>query len=297
MALLKKGDTVGFVAPSSGLEGRDITPAVRYFENELNLKVKLAPNLSSSYRYMAGSDTERAASLIQMYTDREIKALFAIRGASGSARLLRHLDYQLLAAHPKPLFGLSDSSAIQNALYAKANICSYTGFLPVYDIKGGKIQSQMLETSLKDTLFADHHIITGGKALIKGSTAGQIIGGCLSSFLYLAGTEYMPDFNQKILLIEDTDEKTYKIDQMFNQLRQQKNFSRLSGIIIGKFTDCIMIDDFDGNIEDCINDFTAGLDIPVITDFDYGHMSNRHILPLGIPVKITSTPEKCTLSW
>ncbi len=297
MTLLKKGDTIGFVAPSSGLEGRDIMPAVRYFENILHLKVKLAPNLSSSYRYMAGTDRERAQTLMQMYTDQEIKALFAIRGAGGSARLLDHLDYQLLATHPKPLFGLSDSSTIQNAIYTKTEIASYTGFLPVYDIKNGKIQSEILEMSLKKALFSDKHNIISGKALITGSTTGKIIGGCLSSFLYLAGTEYMPDFNKKILLIEDTNEKTYKIDQMFNQIRQQKNFQNLSGIIIGKFTNCIITDDFDGNIEDCINDFITNLNIPVIINFDYGHTPNRYIIPLGSTVNITATTEKCTLSW
>lgn len=44
MSLLQPGDTVGFVATSSGLEGRDIAPAVNYFEQKLHLKVKLAPN-------------------------------------------------------------------------------------------------------------------------------------------------------------------------------------------------------------------------------------------------------------
>ena len=154
-----------------------------------------------------------------------------------------------------------------------------------------------MENALKSVFFNDKNTLTGGTALINGSSAGEIIGGCLTSFLYLAGTKYMPDFKGKILLLEDTDEKTYKIDLLLNQLKQQKNFSLLNGIIIGKFSDCIMIDSFDGDINACIKDFTAGLNIPVISDFDYGHIPNRYILPIGHRVKISASPEKCTVSW
>ena len=62
----------------------------------------------------------------------------------------------------------------------------------------------------------------------------------------------MPDLAGKILLIEDTDEKTYKLDLMFSQLKQLKNFDKLHGIIIGAFSDCIVIDSFDGDVDTCI---------------------------------------------
>lgn len=102
MSLLQPGDTVGFVATSSGLEGRDIAPAVNYFEQKLHLKVKLAPNLSYAYRYMAGTDAERGKCLTEMYRNPEVKALFAIRGAGGSSRMLNFLDYDIIARHSKP---------------------------------------------------------------------------------------------------------------------------------------------------------------------------------------------------
>lgn len=296
MSLLQKGDTVGFVATSSGLEGRDISPAINYFEQELNLKVKLAPNLASACRYMAGTDEERAAALTEMYRDSEIKALFAIRGAAGSSRMLKNLDYTTITQNPKPLFGLSDVTAVQNALFAKSAAPSYTGFLPVYDIRDGKVNPE-LETSLKNVLFADSRQISGGVSLISGTAEGKIIGGCLTSFLYLAGTEYLPDFKDKILLLEDTDEKTYKIDLMMSQLKQQKNFNRLKGIIIGSFTDCTIVDSFDGDISDCVADFVKDLQIPVITGFSYGHTPARSVVPLGFTVRMISSPAGCSLNW
>ena len=206
MSLLQPGDTVGFVATSSGLEDRNIAPAVNYFEQKLHLKVKQAPNLSYAYRYMAGTDAERGKCLTEMYRDPEVKALFAIRGAGGSSRMLNFLDYDIIARHSKPLFGLSDVTAVQNALIARASTPAYTGFLPVYDIKDDSLNPK-LETSLKDVLFAPVHHLKSGTSLYPGKAEGQIVGGCLTSFLYLAGTGYMPDLAGKVLLIEDTDEK------------------------------------------------------------------------------------------
>lgn len=131
------------------------------------------------------------------------------------------MDYDIIARHSKPLFGLSDVTAVQNALVARASTPAYTGFLPVYDIKNDSLNSG-LETSLKNILFAPVHCLKSGTSLYPGKAEGQIIGGCLTSFLYLAGTNYMPDLAGKILLIEDTDEKTYKLDLMFSQLKQLK---------------------------------------------------------------------------
>ena len=107
----------------------------------------------------------------------------------------------------------------------------------------------------------------------------------------------MPDFKDKILLLEDKGEKTFNVDLMFNQLKQQKNFDKLKGIILGQFTNCPIVDDFDGTIEDDINDFIKDLRIPVIKNFNYGHIQNSHIIPLGLPVKLRATNYVCSLTW
>ena len=295
MSLLQKGDTVGFVATSSGLNGKKIDFAIKYFETELNLKVKTAANLNMSYRYMAGSDAERVKKKKKMYQDKEVKAIFAIRGGAGSLRMIEQFNFDIAKNNPKPLLGLSDVTTIQNALLAKTDIPNYTGFLPLYhlhenfDIQIGK--------NLKDVLFATKHKIVSGKPMVGGQANGEIIGGCLSSFLYLAGTDYMPDFANKILLLEDIGEKTYKIDLMLRQLQMQKNFDKLQGIILGQFTNCFMADNFDGDIGACINDFVKDINIPIICDFNYGHIPNSYILPLGIKVKMNVADDGCSITY
>ena len=295
MSFIKAGDKIGIIAPSVGLKEKDLAPTLAFFK-KLNLIPILASNLNSHYRYMAGTDKERALNINQMFEDSSIKALFCLRGGAGATRMLDYLDYEIIKNNLKPVIGLSDSTALENALYTKTKNPSLTGFLPLYDLND-KIIAPQTEASLLSALFENNHLITSGTSLHEGTAEGVIIGGCLSVLLYLCGTPYFPDLSGKILLLEDTDEKTYKIDLMLNQLKQQKGFNALKGIIIGQFTDCPVVDPEDGTITDCIKDFTQNLNIPVITDFAYGHIPARHILPIGLTVKISATPETCTISW
>ncbi|MBQ8750992.1 MAG: LD-carboxypeptidase [Alphaproteobacteria bacterium] len=295
MAILKSGDTIGFIAPSAGLQDKDLSSTLDYFQ-KLNLNIKLSDNIKEQYRYMAGSDKQRASAINKMFATPKIKALFCIRGGAGSTRMLEYLDYDLIKQNPKPIIGLSDSTALQNAIYSKTKSPSLTGFLPLYDLKNNTL-NKTIDASLKSSLFDETHIITSGTCFIKGKTKAPIIGGCLSVLLYLCGTPFFPDLKGKILLLEDVEEKTYKIDLMLNQLKKQKNFNKLKGIIFGAFTDCPIVDKEDGTIEDCINDFTKDLNIPIITNFEYGHIPSRYLLPIGINVTMTSSPKGCSISW
>lgn len=295
MSLLKKGDTVAFVAPSSFVKKADILQAVEYFK-QMGLKVKLADNITEEYRYMAGDDKKRAKIINKMFADDKIKAIFCVRGGAGSTRILPFLDYDLIKTHKKSIIGLSDSTGIQNALIGLSSISAYTGYLPAYKPNQNNADDKAGQY-LKSILFDNTHEIISGKSLVKGKTEGKIIGGNLSVLSYLCGTKYFPSLKDKILLIEDIGEKTYKIDLLLNQLKQQKDFAKLKGIIFGQFTDCKIASASDGTIEDCIKDFTVGLNIPTICNFEYGHIDHSRIIPLGIKVKMLSSDKKCSICW
>ena len=295
MSYLKKRDKIAVIAPSVGLKDKKIDTTLKFFKT-LNLVPVLADNLNSCYRYMAGTDEERANTINKLFADKSIKALFCLRGGAGATRMLPYLNYATIKKNPKPIIGLSDSTALQNALITKASVPSFTGFLPLYDLSDKKVDS-LIKESLQNALFENDHKITSGKTLIKGKTKGQLVGGCLSVLLYLCGTSYFPDLTNKILILEDVGEKTYKIDLMLNQLKKQKNFKKLKGIVFGTFKNCPIVDPEDGTIEDCINDFIKDLNIPVVTNFAYGHIPSRYLVPLGIEVKLTSDKNGGTITW
>lgn len=295
MSILQSGDKIGIIAPSGGLGDKDLTPFINLLKS-WGIDTALADNLRSSYRYMAGSNSERAQELNRMINDSSIKALFCLRGGAGATHILSAVDYAALQNSPKPIIGLSDSTALQNAVFSLSASPSLTGFLPLYDTHDGQVDSYMA-AELKHALFDNHRRLSAGKALIKGSAKGKIVGGCLSVFMQLCGTPYFPDLRDKILLIEDVGEKTYKIDLMLRQLKSQPNFSAVKGIIFGAFTDCPIKDFNDGSIDDCLADFISDLSIPVIADFPYGHIPQRYILPLGVEVNLQAVATECSLEF
>lgn len=295
MSLLKPEDKVGIIAPSSNLGDNDLIPFINLLKS-WNLEVVLADNLNSSYRYMAGDDNLRATALNKMFANDELKALFCIRGGAGSARILGKLDFSPLIRCPKIIVGLSDSTALQNAAVAMANTPSLSGFLPIYDTKDGQVDNFM-SRELRHALFDDYRSITSGQTVVAGETQGEIVGGCLSVLTQLCGTPYFPSMAGKILLLEDVGEKTYKIDLMLTQLKNQPDFNKLKGVIFGAFSNCEIKDEADGTIDDCINDFAGDLAIPVVKDFAYGHIPQRYILPLGQRVTLRAQEQNCTLEF
>ena len=124
------------------------------------------------------------------------------------------------------------------------------------------------------------------EVLKKGEAEGVLIGGCLSVFNALCGTKYFPKLKNKILLIEDVGEKTYRIDLMLDQLKKQKDFDKVKAIIFGSFLNCKIADIGDGTIDEIIKNFVQTLDIPVIYNFPYGHIKSRFILPIGKKIKL-----------
>ena len=94
-------------------------------------------------------------------------------------------------------------------------------------------------------------------------------------------------------MIEDVHERMHRLDMMLQQLKQQPDFNKLNGIILGQFTD-IQGDEEDGSLEDCIRDFLEGVNVPVIQNFEFGHTKSRYALPFG--ARVVMNADECKLS-
>lgn len=287
--MLHKGDKVGIISPSNFIEHNDIDAGIKYLES-FGLKCTIAPNVFKKYRWMAGTPKERANDINKMFKDPSVKAIFCSRGGAGSQKVLPHLDYDIIEQNPKPIFGFSDSTALQLGIYTKTKNPYYSGFL----LKGDPAKP-MVTKSFKKIIDDKQNTIKSGTTLADGQTEGILIGGCLSPINNLIGTDFFPDLRGKILLLEDIGEKTYQIDMMLEHLKQTKNFDKLSGIIFGKFTKMKISDPNDGTIDDVINYFCQDLKFPIIKNFSYGHGRNRHIIPMG--TKATLNANKCELTF
>lgn len=286
------GSKIGIVSPSKPVTPEDISRGLTYLSS-LGYEPVLGRHIFERFRYMAGTPQERAEDLMTFYRNPEIKAIFGTAGGDGSQMIAPFLDYKIIKENPKPLVGFSDTTAIQNAIIAQTGTPQISGFLLGYDFSDGAKPDPQIESSLKTLLAGKKLKASGGQTVIGGQAEGILLGGCLSLFRSLCGTPYFPSLKNAILLIEDVEEKTYKLDLMLEQLRQCPDFSKVRGIVFGDFDNCEIRKPEDGSTDEIISCFTRQMNIPVIRRFPYGHQKSRCVLPLGSPIRINA--DACTL--
>ena len=68
------------------------------------------------------------------------------------------------------------------------------------------------------------------------SLEGEVIGGNIRCFLKLAGTPYMPDLTDKVLLLESMGGGPAQMNTFLNQYAQLGAFEKIRGIILGTFS-------------------------------------------------------------
>ena len=135
---LKKGDTIGLIAPAGPLRNIRIED-IKYELNKLGYKIKIGKSCYLSYKgYLSGRDEERALDLERMFLDKEIDAILCVRGGYGCTRILDLIDFTIIRDHPKIFIGFSDITALHIAIN---QICEFSNLSWNY---GGKYKKMGL---------------------------------------------------------------------------------------------------------------------------------------------------------
>jgi muramoyltetrapeptide carboxypeptidase len=293
---LVNGDVIGIVSPASSPDNMDkIEKGVNYLEN-LGYRVEIGENVGKVHGYLAGTDEERLGDLHSMFKNKNVKAIFSIRGGYGSARLLDRIDFSLIKKNPKIFVGYSDITALQMAIFKKTGLITFAGPMVASDFSG-KINEYAEENFWK--------VLTSGKKIGKihnprdekfytlksGRGEGHILGGNLAVFSSLMGTEFLPSFKDSILLLEDIGEAPYRIDRLLNQLRLAKAFNQVKGIILGRFVDCFEKDKSNETIKlnEVIEHYLSKLNVPVLYSFSHGHIKENLTIPFGVNCKLNAS--------
>lgn len=276
---------ITIVAPGSPMPVKNKQEIISFFE-AIGFNVQFAPHAFNNERFLAGSDSDRAADLNQALTDKNTDIVIALRGGYGSPRILDKLDYNSIGYWKKPFFGFSDITALQLALYKKCNMVSFTGFNA--DCVTREMGKTLIET-LKKCLNREPLIIENLKTVVPGKAKGPVIGGTLTMLVGLMGTPYMPILKGSILVIEDVHESPYRIDRMLNQLRLGGYLNQLQGVILADCADCTAKDSADGTLTDVFMDYFGHIKIPVISHFPYGHTPDHIVFPLGQPAVLDTS--------
>ena len=130
---LKPGDVVGVISPASSPDDPiKIENGVKYLEKN-GYRVVVGKNVGKYLGYLAGSDQERVDDLHSMFKNKDVKAIFCLRGGYGSGRLLDIIDYKIIRNNPKIFIGYSDINALQMAFFTKCGLITFAGPMVAVD--------------------------------------------------------------------------------------------------------------------------------------------------------------------
>lgn len=288
---LRPGDTVGVIAPAAAVDRGHLEHGIGVVAS-MGYRVKVSPHALDRAGILAGSDCDCAAELVAYFADPEVKAIFAARGGYGCGRLLPLIDFAALARTPKVFLGFSDETFLLNALVDQSAMACFHGPMVAMDFARGPSRRAL-----------DHlaHLLSGqtrrfelaARDVIRpGTAAGELIGGCLSVVVAMLATPWQPRFDGRILFLEDTGEKAYRIDRMLVQLRQAGVFERVAGVVFGAIRPLEGSAPERALITEFVADQTAGLKCPVLFGIEAGHGTENMTLPFGLRARLESAQRR-----
>jgi len=301
MAALK----IGVFAPSCPIAGREYRKRLRTVTNYLvsrGFELVIAENMFMRCGECAGNKRTRAANFNRMVSDPAVDMMMAASGGIGAAEMLDGVDFGLVKKNPKPIMGLSDTTALLNGVYAKSGVITYHGPTACYGIVHYKKPDNIDRKTCREfRAFLAHGCRTlkparRYKVLRSGSGEGVLAGGNLDVFSRLIGTPYMPRGNL-ILFFEEIGMKLNDITRIFCQLRDSGTLRRTRGIVLGRFAE-ITIHGSDPAIagekrigmaalEDAIMEQLKGYSFPVLSGAMFGHNVPNTIIPIGAKARIS----------
>ncbi|MEO8892506.1 MAG: LD-carboxypeptidase [Coleofasciculaceae cyanobacterium] len=297
---LKIGDTVGLISPAGYIERKDIED-IKQDLASLGLKVKLGSHVLKRYGYLAGTDRDRAFDVNTMFADASVQAILPMKGGWGCNRILPFLDYPLIRSNPKIIMGLSDITSLLLAIHSKSGLVTFHGptaqsswnpFTVNY-VKRILFQGEVF--TLRNSREANNNFPI--QTINPGKARGKLVGGNLSVLTAMLGSDYLPDWKQTILFVEEIGEEIYRVDRMLTQLKLAGVLGQIAGFIFGQCTNCDRLtqenskkDAYDSlTLAQVLKDHIQPLGIPAWSGAMIGHIKNKFIIPVGADVEINAS--------
>ena len=294
---LHEGDTIAIISPSSATDTATINGGIRTLE-KWGYHCVIGPNALNDYHGFAGTIDERLSDLLWALRNPSVKAIMCSRGGDGAAHLLARLSLDTLRQYPKPIIGFSDITALLCA-EARAGVKGIHGSMcwALKTYEGNDTISQTLRRMLQGELPT--YRVAPHPLNIKGRAEGIVVGGNLSVYNDLAGSEFDPLLLDGIILfMEDTGEGMSKVDRMLHNIEVRGLLSHIRGIIVGQFNKYKHPENGFEDMYAMLYEYMKHYQIPVCFDFPVGHARLRNFpLLTGAKATLEVTPEGTTLSY
>ncbi|QIJ65602.1 LD-carboxypeptidase [Streptomyces sp. JB150] len=294
-ARLAPGARVAVVAPSGPVPKARLQAGLDVLRG-WDLDPVVAPHVldrHAEFRYLAGTDADRAADFQAAWCDPSVDAVLCARGGYGAQRTADLLDWEALrAAGPKVLVGFSDVTALHEAFAVRLGLVTLHGPMAagIDFLKNARAQEH-----LKATLFAPETvrtIVSPGRALIPGRARGTVFGGCLSLLAAELGTPHArPSARGGLLCLEDVGEEPYRLDRCLTQLLRSGLLDGVRGVLLGSWEECGPYE----RVRALLAERLGPLGVPVVEEFGFGHCAGALTIPFGVAAELDADAGTLTL--
>lgn len=291
---LNKGDLVALMAPAGAIFNSDTVTKASAALEAMGFRVTVGETATKKFGYLAGEDRFRAEEFMKFMTNKDVKAIIALRGGWGCARMLNMIDFTLMTDNAKVICGFSDITTLLLTITAQTGLVTFHGPVGNSTWEGATTENFLdVVQRNKSPLVMKN---AGTKAIRRGTDTGKLYGGNLSVLCSLLGTPYMPDLKGSILFLEETEEEPYRVDRLLQQLQLAGALSGLAGVVFGACTKCEAEEPAKSFTVDEVLDFHfAGKAYPVMKGFAIGHIKDKFTLPVGVMAELDADALTLTL--
>lgn len=292
---LNTGDAIGVIAPDKALKNKDkvyLENATKYFES-LGLKVKYGKYLFSEDEYCAGTPKQRASDLNNMFSDKEIKAIFTVKGGDMVNGILPYIDFENIKNNPKIFLGMSDITVLLCAISKMTGLVTF--HCQDYIWFGKNEVTDYDKNEIIDKLFNGNKTIIPYNERIfynfHGNIEGKIYGTNVRCLLKLLGTPYMPELKDSILFLEGYMSDIIQWNSLLEQYNQMGVFNK--AIVFGYIYKLQYLENNKYNLVEELRKINS--EIPVIKTDDFGHRHGNSIIPIGVNAKLNPKDKSITI--
>ena len=277
---------IAVTAPAGLPDAGKFAASLEFLRTAADVQIKdyLPERVTGTPDYLAGSAEARSAAFNRAVNDPEVDMILCARGGFGCVHILPALDYATLQKRNLPVMGYSDITALHCAMLKKqsgipiagSNLTGIENLADTPQYAASHLEALAANSGNLNSIVLKS--ISGNKRPVTACAYAANLT-VLSS---LCGSDYLPDFSNMILILEDINEPLYKIDRMLNQLYLNKVFNNLAALAMG---------DFSGTESDPAFLFTQiadRFDLPCFTGFPFGH--NGTIRAVNAQKVLTITP-------
>ena len=286
---LNIGDTIGVIAPSGAIVGKNVAELemAKEIVEKAGFKVKLSKNIFSNTNEYSATAKEKAEDLNDMFSDKDVKMIWCAKGGANSNSMFEYIDYDIIKNNPKIICGYSDITSIANIINAKTGLVTFsaTNFKTIAtdetDFSFKEALKRFVEENRELGKASDYTVIKEGIA------EGELIGGNLSLTKELVCGKYNIDFIDKILFIEEFGLESFPelVSNYLYYMKQNEVFDKIKGLWIGSYNH-----ESNVKLEKIVLDVLENeYDFPIIKSENFGHIENKIAIPIGAKARIDTT--------